>query len=59
MYWHEVKYIGDSNFKKFKVKFNDGGKLDGAIFKKDKDYFITSLSTNVKLKKKFIRSRRL
>ena len=54
MYWHEVKYIGDSNFKKFKVKFNDGGKLDGAIFKKDKDYFITSLSTNVKLKKNLL-----
>ena len=54
MYWHEVKYIGDSNFKKFKVKFNDGGKLDGAIFKKDKDYFITILSTNVKLKKNLL-----
>ena len=54
MYWNEVKYIGDDNFKKFKVKFNDGDRLDGVIFKKDKDYIITSLSTNVKLKKNLI-----
>ena len=51
MYWNDVKYVGDNNFKKFKVEFNDSDKLNGAIFKKDKDYFITSLSTNVKLNK--------
>ena len=51
MYWNDVKYVGESNFKKFKVEFNDSDKLNGAIFKKDKDYFITSLSTNVKLNK--------
>ena len=51
MYWNDVKYVGDNNFKKFKVEFNDSDKLNGVIFKKDKDYFITSLSTNVQLKK--------
>ena len=51
MYWNDVKYVGDNNFKKFKVQFNDSNKLNGAIFKKNRDYFITSLSTNVKLNK--------
>ena len=51
MYWNDVKYVGDNNFKKFKVEFNDLDRLKGVIFKKDKDYFITSLSTNVKLNK--------
>ena len=49
MYWNDVKFIGDSNFKKFTLKFNDSDKLNGVIFKKDKDYFITSLSAYVKL----------
>ena len=51
MYWNEAKFIGDSNFKKFMLKFNDSDKLNGATFKKDKDYFIISLSANVKLEK--------
>ena len=49
MYWNDAKFIGDSNFKKFTLKFNDSDKLNGVIFKKDMDYFITSLSANVKL----------
>ena len=51
MYWNDVKYVGDNDFKKFKLQFNDSDKLNGVIFKKDRDYFITSLSTNVKLNK--------
>ena len=51
MYWNDVKYVGDNDFKKFKLQFNDSDKLNGAIFKKDRDYFITSLSTNVKINK--------
>ena len=51
MYWNKVKYEGDDNFKKFKVTFNDGDKINGVIFKKEKDYFITSLSADVKIDK--------
>ena len=51
MYWNDVKYIGDNNLKKFKVQFNDSDKLNGVVFKKDRDYFITSLSINVKFNK--------
>ena len=51
MYWNDVKYVGDNNFKKFKVQFNDSDRLNGVVFKKNRDYFITSLSTNVKLNK--------
>ena len=51
MYWNDVKYVGENDFKKFKLQFNDSDRLNGVIFKKDRDYFITSLSTNVKLDK--------
>ena len=51
MYWNDVKYVGDNDFKKFKLQFNDSDKFNGVIFKKDRDYFITSLSTNVKINK--------
>ena len=51
MYWNDVNYVGDNDFKKFKLQFNDSDKFNGVIFKKDRDYFITSLSTNVKINK--------
>ena len=51
MYWNDVKYVGDNTFKKFKVQFNDSNRLNGVIFRKDRDYFIISLSTVVKLNK--------
>ena len=51
MYWNEIEYVGDDNFKKFVVQFNDSDKLNGVVFRKDRDYFITSLSTNVKFNK--------
>ena len=51
MYWNKVKFKGEDNFKEFKVTFSDGDNLDGVIFKKEKDYFITSLTANVKINK--------
>ena len=51
MYWDSVKFEGEHDYKKFKVNFTDGDKLDGVLFKKDKNYFITSLSTNIKIEK--------
>ena len=51
MYWNKIKFKGEDNFKEFKVTFSDGDNLDGVIFKKEKDYFITSLTANVKINK--------
>ena len=51
MYWNKIKFKGEDNFKEFKVTFSNGDNLDGVIFKKEKDYFITSLTANVKINK--------
>ena len=52
MYWNKIKFEGESNYKKFNVNFNDGDRLDGVIFKKKKNYYITSLTTDIKIEKK-------
>ena len=51
MYWNKIKFEGNSNYRKFNVNFNDGDKLDGVSFKKDKNYYITSLTTNIEIEK--------
>ena len=51
MYWNKIKFKGEDNFNEFKVTFSDVDNLDGVIFKKEKDYFITSLTANVKINK--------
>ena len=51
MYWSKIKFKGNDNFKEFKVNFSDGDNLNGVIFKKEKNYFITSLSANVEIDK--------
>ena len=51
MYWNKSKFKGNSNFKEFKVNFSDGDNLNGVIFKKEKNYFITSLSANIEIDK--------
>ena len=43
IYWPKIKFKGENNFKEFKVTFSDGDNLVGVIFKKNKDYYITSL----------------
>ena len=51
MYQSNIKFKGNDNFKEFKVNFSDGDNLNGVIFKKEKNYFITSLSANVEIDK--------
>ena len=51
MYWDKVKFEDNNNFKDFKVKFSNGDSLDGIIFKKNKDYYITSMSAFIALEK--------
>ena len=51
MYWDKVKFEDNNNFKDFKVKFSNGDSLDGVIFKKNKDYYITSMSAFIALEK--------
>ena len=51
MYWSKIKFKGNDNFKEFTVNFSDGDNLNGVIFKKEKNYFITSLSANVEIDK--------
>ena len=51
MYWNKIKFKGNDNFKEFTVNFSDGDNLNGVIFKKKKDYFITSLTANVEIDK--------
>ena len=51
MYWDKIKFKDNNNFKDFKVTFSDGDSLDGVIFKKNKDYYITSMSANIELDK--------
>ena len=51
IYWPKIKFKGENNFKEFKVTFSNGDNLDGVIFKKNKDYYITSLSANININK--------
>ena len=51
MYWNKVNFKGDDDFKKFGVEFSDGDRLSGVLFQKENNYFITSLSTNIKIEK--------
>ena len=51
MYWNKINFIGNDDFKKFTVEFSDGDRFDGVLFQKENNYFITSLSTNIKIEK--------
>ena len=51
MYWNKVKFKNSDNFKEFKVTFGNGDLKTGVVFKKNRDYFITSLSANIELEK--------
>ena len=52
MYWNKVDFIIDNNdFKKFTVEFSDGDRFVGVLFEKKNDYFITSLTSNIKIEK--------
>ena len=49
MYWDKIKFEDNNNFKDFKVKFSDGDSLNGVFFKKNKDFFIASMSAFISL----------
>ena len=51
MYWNKINFIGNDNFKKFMVEFSNGDRFDGVLFQQENDYFITSLSSNIKIEK--------
>ena len=52
MCWNKSKFNeNNDNFKEFKVNFNNGDNLNGVVFKKEKNYFITSLSANIEINK--------
>ena len=52
MYWDKVKFENNNNnFKDFTVKFSNGDSLDGVFLKKNKDYYITSLSSVITFEK--------
>ena len=51
MYWNKINFIGNNDFKKFMVEFSNGDRFNGVLFQKENDYFITSLSTNIKIEK--------
>ena len=50
-YWDKVKFKNSDNFKEFKVTFGNGDLKTGVVFKKNRYYFITSLSANIELEK--------
>ena len=49
MYWDKIIFEDNNNFKDFKVKFSDRDSLNGVFFKKNKDYYITSMSAFISL----------
>ena len=49
IYWDKIKFTDRNDFKNFKVNFNNDDSLTGVLFKKKRDYYITSLSANIKL----------
>lgn len=49
IYWDKIKFTDRNDFKNFKVNFNNDDSLTGVLFKKKRDYYLTSLSANIKL----------
>ena len=50
IYFDKVKF-DNSNFKTFTITFSDGDLLDGVLFKKTNDYYITSMSSLITIEK--------
>ena len=50
IYFDKVKF-DNSNFKTFTIKFSDGDLLDGVLFKKTNDYYLTSMSSLITIEK--------
>ena len=50
IYFNKVKF-DNSNFKIFTIKFSDGDSLDGVLFKKTNDYYLTSMTSSITIEK--------
>ena len=48
IYCDKVKFQ-NNDYKTFKIDFNDGDNLDGVIFRKNRDYYISSMSSFIEL----------
>ena len=46
IYFDKVKF-DDTNFKIFTIKFSDGDLLDGVLFRKTNDYYLTSMTSSI------------
>ena len=51
IFFNKINFTGGDDFKKFSVEFSNGDKFDGVLFRKENDYYITSLSSNIKIEK--------
>ena len=52
IYFNKVKF-DNSNSKTFTVTFSDGDALNGVLFKKTNDYYITSMTSSITIEKDF------
>ena len=50
VYFDKVKF-DNSNLKTFTITFSDGDLLDGVLFKKTNDYYITSMTSSITIEK--------
>ena len=50
IYFDKVKFDNNS-LKTFTITFSDGDLLDGALFKKTNDYYITSMTSSITIEK--------
>ena len=52
IYFNKVKF-DNSSLKTFTIRFSDGDLLDGVLFKKINDYYITSMTSSITIEKDF------
>ena len=52
IYFDKVKF-DNSSLKTFTITFSDGDLLDGALFKRINDYYITSMTSSITIEKDF------
>ena len=53
VYFDKVPFDNGSDSKTFTLTFSDGDVLDGVLFKKTRDYYITSMTSSVTIEKDF------
>ena len=50
IYFDKIKF-DNSDLKTFTIKFSDGYLLDGVLFKKTKDYYLTSMTSSITIER--------